>query len=278
MSVSDTAEPASGILKLLRLMADLRDPERGCAWDRAQTFSTIAPYTIEEAYEVADAITRGDHLDLQQELGDLLLQVVFHARIAEEAGLFRFVDVVEAIVAKLIRRHPHVFDADGRLLAEQAPQDEETVGKIWEQAKAREREGQGDPSGNPLSGIARGLPALMRAEKLSRKAAGYGFDWPEPREVLAKVREELDEIEEAMGMGDPAKIDEEIGDLLFSVANLGRHFGIQTEYSLAKGNDKFERRFLAMADKLRAEGRPLEEADLAAMEAAWQAVKRDEAT
>jgi ATP diphosphatase len=275
MTAIETTPSASALLKLLRLMADLRDPEHGCAWDKAQTFSTIAPYTIEEAYEVADAIARQDHAELKQELGDLLLQVVFHARIAEEASLFRFENVVEAIVAKLIRRHPHVFDAEGRVLAEPSQPDEETVGRIWEQAKAQERGGQANAS--PLSGVARALPALLRAEKLSRKAADYGFDWPEPREVLAKVREEVDEVEEAMGTGDPVRIDEELGDLLFSVANLGRHFGISTEYSLSKGNEKFERRFLAMAEKLVTEGRSLGEADLPAMEAAWAAVKRDEA-
>ena len=276
-SPSDTSFDTS-IARLLALMAALRHPETGCAWDVAQTFSSIAPYTIEEAYEVADAIERGDAEDLRDELGDLLLQVVFHARMAEEAGTFAFGDVVAAIVRKLVRRHPHVFAADGSVLAtgEQC-RDPAEVSRLWERVKAQERASKPTPPTGPLVDIARALPALSRAEKLARKAAGYGFDWPQATDVLAKIREEVDEVEDAMRDGRPERIDEEIGDLLFSVANLARHYGIDAEYSLRKGNDKFERRFTAMAALIAQEGRTLAGSDLPAMEAAWQAVKRSEA-
>ena len=267
---------------LLRLMAQLRDPRRGCAWDVAQTFATIAPYTLEEAYEVADAIARDDLEDLREELGDLLLQVIFHARMAEEAGAFAFADVARGLAAKLIRRHPHVFDADGNLLPEDAAfRDPEAVGRLWEAVKAQERAAKaasGRPAAEPgpLGGVARALPALTRAEKISRKAAGYGFDWADAVQVVAKVREETDEVAEALASGDRAALAEEIGDLLFSVANLARHAGVDPEAALRAGTAKFERRFAAMAKRLAAEGAPLADSDLAAMEAAWQAVKRAE--
>ena len=276
--------PESETDRLLRLMATLRDPARGCAWDVAQSFASIAPYTLEEAYEVADAIARGDMEDLREELGDLLLQVVFHARMAEEAGAFTFADVAAGLCAKLIRRHPHVFDGEGNLRAADAPErDPEAVARLWEAikaeeraAKAKARAGLDAPAPGPLAGIAQALPALTRAEKISRKAAAYGFDWPNAVEVVAKVREETDEVAAALAAGDPAHLAEEIGDLLFSVANLARHAGVDPEAALRAGNAKFERRFTAMADRLAAAGATLTDSDLDAMEAAWTAVKRAE--
>ena len=273
--------------RLLALMARLRDPERGCAWDVAQSYETIVPYTIEEAYEVADAVERGDRGDLRDELGDLLLQVVFQARIAEEEGAFRFDDVAEAICAKLVRRHPHVFDASGNFLPpERRPTDPAAIQAAWETIKARERAekaaggqeaGKAEAAG-PLSGVSRALPALARADRISKRAAGVGFDWPDAAQVLAKVREETDEVEESLEEGNPEAVFEEIGDLLFSVANLARHAGVDPEEALRRGTLKFERRFTAMAARLAAEGQALEGTPLPTMEAAWQAVKRDEKT
>lgn len=270
---------------LLRLMATLRDPETGCAWDVAQNPASIVPYTLEEAHEVADAVESGDPAALRDELGDLLFQVVFQARMAEEAGTFTFADVVAGIVAKMVRRHPHVFRADGSPLPPgERPRDRQAVERQWAAIKAAERAGRPEPAPAPLGGIARALPALTRAHKLSTRAAAYGFDWPDAVQVLAKVREEVDEVEEAMDHAMAAghseagreKIREELGDLLFSVANLARHLGIDSEYSLREGNTKFERRFTAMAAILSEQGKTLESSDLAAMEAAWQAVKRRE--
>ena len=267
----------SAIDTLLQLMAQLRDPERGCAWDVAQSFETIAPYTIEEAYEVADAIERGDMDDLRDELGDLLLQVVFHARMAEEAGRFAFEDVAAAICAKLIRRHPHVFTADGTLLPPDRPRDDpETIKLAWERIKREERAVKASRQPReegPLHGVPRNLPALARAEKISRKAAGYGFDWPDAASVIAKVREETGEVEQSLAAGEPEAVAEEIGDLLFAVANLARHAGVDPETALARGTAKFERRFSAMAGRL---GPSWSERSLAEMEEAWQAIKRDE--
>ncbi|KNY19281.1 nucleoside triphosphate pyrophosphohydrolase [Methylobacterium sp. ARG-1] len=271
-------EPAS-LRRLLRLMADLRDPERGCAWDVRQTFATIVPYTIEEAYEVADAVARGDRDDLRDELGDLLLQVVFHARMAEEEGAFAFDDVARAIGDKLVRRHPHVFEPDGTPLpAGSTLRDPAQVEAQWAAIKAQERTARdpGTAEPDPLGGVARALPALARAEKISRRAAAYGFDWGDAVQVIDKVREETDEVAEALAAGDPQALSEEIGDLLFSVANLARHAGIDPETALRDGTAKFERRFAAMAEHLKAAGGALGRSDLAAMEAAWQAAKRDE--
>ncbi|MGU3537633.1 nucleoside triphosphate pyrophosphohydrolase [Methylobacterium sp. A54F] len=283
------------IATLLRLMASLRDPVRGCPWDLEQTFASIAPYTLEEAYEVADAIARGDLDDLRDELGDLLLQVVFHARMAEEAGAFAFDDVARGIVAKLVRRHPHVFDAAGALLPEGARRDPAEVERTWAAIKAAERrakaeeamgagaetQGAGSQGAgavvDPLGGVALALPALTRAEKISRRAAACGFDWPNAAEVVAKVREETDEVAEALAAGVPAALAEEIGDLLFSVANLARHAGVDPEAALRAGTAKFERRFGAMAARLAAQGPGLAGSDLFAMEAAWAAVKQGEA-
>ncbi|MCJ2013891.1 nucleoside triphosphate pyrophosphohydrolase [Methylobacterium sp. J-076] len=260
-------------------MAELRDPERGCAWDVAQTSASIVPYTIEEAYEVADAVTRGDRDDLRDELGDLLLQVVFHARMAEEEGAFAFDDVARAIAAKLIRRHPHVFAPDGTLLPEGSPRcDPAAVEAQWAAIKAQERADKPAPAAapDPLGGVALALPALMRAEKVSRRAASYGFDWDDAAQVIAKVREETDEVAQALAEGEAGAVAEEIGDLLFSVANLARHAGIDPEAALRDGTAKFERRFRAMAEELHAEGGALGRSDLAAMEAAWGRVKHKE--
>ena len=271
---------------LRRVMAALRDPNRGCAWDVAQTSASLAPYALEEAYEVVDAIARGDMGDLREELGDLLLQVAFHARIAEEAGAFDLDDVARTIVAKLVRRHPHVFEADGTLLPVGSPRrDAGAVEAQWQAIKAAERAAKGAETGlaaaarapdGPLDGVARTLPALTRAEKISRRAAATGFDWSAAAEVVAKVREEADEVAEALAGGDGRAVFEEIGDLLFSVANLARHAGVDPEAALRAGNDKFVRRFTAMAARIEAEDLTLSEADLAAMETAWAAVKRAE--
>lgn len=294
-----TAEEAP-LSRLLRLMATLRDPVAGCPWDVAQSFATIVPYTIEEAYEVADAVARGDLRDLRDELGDLLLQVVFHARMAEEQGAFAFDDVARAIGDKLVRRHPHVFTPDGTPLPAGSPlRDPAQVEAQWAAIKAQERAARQkerqeerqearqearqdtgaapDLAPDPLGGVARALPALARAEKISRRAAAYGFDWDEAAQVVDKVREETDEVAEALAAGDPQALSEEIGDLLFSVANLARHAGIDPETALRDGTAKFERRFAAMARHLAASGGALGRSDLAAMEAAWQAAKRDEA-
>ena len=270
----DAGDDVVDIEELLALMATLRNPEVGCSWDVAQDFAGIAPNTVQEAYEVADAIARGDMADLRDELGDLLLQVVFHARIAEEAGHFAFPDVVAAVVGKMVRRHPHVFEADGTLLPAGSPRrDPEAVARQWEAIKAQERRSKPTGEASALAGIPLALPALTRAEKLSARAATYGFDWPDPEQVVLKVREEIDEVADAMANGTPEAVAEEVGDLLFSVANLARHLGIDPEYSLSKGNMKFERRFDAMAATLAADGRNLSDSDLDAMEAAWRAVK-----
>ena len=243
------------IERLVQIMARLRDPERGCEWDSVQTFETIAPYTIEEAYEVADAIQRGDLADLKDELGDLLLQVVFHARIAEEAGAFALPDVVAAISDKMERRHPHIFgDAtDGGH-------------HLWEQIKAAERAEK--PDASALAGVALGLPALMRAEKLQKRAARTGFDWPDPDGARAKIDEELAEVETTISNDHRA---EEIGDLLFAVVNWSRKLGIDPETALRAANAKFERRFRDM--EARANGN-FATLDLEAQEALWNAAKR----
>src|SRR5580658_1839370 len=218
----DRVKMTRPIDRLLDIMARLRDPEDGCPWDREQNFSTIAPYTIEEAYEVSDAIERGDMPALKDELGDLLLQVVFHARMAEEAGLFAFGDVATAIADKMVRRHPHVFgDAEIASVAEQ--------NEAWEAHKAAERQARGD-NGSVLDGVALALPALLRAAKISRRAARIGFDWPDARAVLPKIAEEIAELEHEMDSGGgPAALEEEMGDLLFAVANLARKLDIELE-------------------------------------------------
>src|SRR5262245_24648654 len=225
-------------------MAALRTPGSGCPWDLEQTFETIAPYTLEEAYEVADAIARGELEDLREELGDLLLQVVFHARMAEEQQAFDFGGVVEAITAKLLRRHPHVFGDAGTLPVE-------AVNALWERIKAEEKAARESSRPKPestgtLAGVPVALPALTRALKLQRKAGKVGFDWNDPKAVLAKIREEADEIEGAIAAGAPDGIAEEVGDLLFAVANLARHLDVDPESALRGTNQKFERRFAAI--------------------------------
>jgi len=249
------------IRRLLAIMARLRDPVSGCEWDRAQSWSTIAPYTIEEAYEVADAIARDDAADLKDELGDLLLQVVFHARIAEEAGLFAFDDVVAAISDKMERRHPHIFG-------------DAAASPGWEELKAAERTGKaaertGKADDGALAGVAAGLPALLRAAKLQKRAARVGFDWPDAAGPRTKIDEELAEVAAAT---DAAHREEEVGDLLFAVVNWARHLGIDPEAALRRGNAKFERRFRAME----AAAGPLAGRDLDALEALWVAAKAAE--
>jgi len=266
--------PSRDISRLLDIMAMLRTPGSGCPWDLEQNFASIAPYTIEEAYEVADAIARGDLDDLRDELGDLLLQVVFHARIAEEQKAFAFGDVVEAISAKMIRRHPHVFaDKDGRL----APADLEGA---WDRIKAEEkaeraarRPPQETAHQSLLSGIKAGQPALTRAMELQRKASSVGFDWNDPRAVLHKIREEADEIEAALDRGEAGELAEETGDLLFALVNLARHVGADPEHALRRTNAKFERRFGYIERALAAQGRSLEDASLAEMDALWDEAK-----
>ncbi|HEU0084283.1 MAG TPA: nucleoside triphosphate pyrophosphohydrolase [Bradyrhizobium sp.] len=268
--------PSRDIARLLEIMARLRAPGSGCPWDLAQDFSTIAPYTIEEAYEVAEAIARGDLDDLRDELGDLLLQVVFHARMAEEQNAFSFGDVVEAITRKMTRRHPHVFaDADGRL----TPSD---VKGAWDRIKAEEkaeraaRRPEAASHTSLLSGVRTGQPALARAMALQRKASGAGFDWNDPRAVLHKIREEADEIEVALDRGDADQLAEETGDLLFALVNLARHIGADPELALRRTNAKFERRFAWIERALAAQGRSLEGASLDEMDALWNEAKTSE--
>jgi nucleoside triphosphate diphosphatase len=262
----------SGIERLLKVMARLRDPDGGCPWDLEQDFASIAPYTIEEAYEVADAIERQDFHDLEGELGDLLLQVVYHAQMAEEAGRFDFEAVASRIAEKMIRRHPHVF---GETEVESAAA--QTV--AWEDAKAAERREKSDGGGDPsiLADVPVGLPALTRSAKLQRRAARVGFDWPELGPVLEKLEEEIAELRAELGAGgSQQRLAEEVGDVLFAAANLARHLGIDGETALRRANGKFERRFRAIENALRAEGRPIADASLDEMEALWQAAKAAE--
>ena len=253
------------LARLLEIMARLRDADKGCPWDVEQTFATIAPYTVEEAYEVADAIERGDIADIRDELGDLLLQVVFHSRIAEEAGQFSFEDVAAAINDKMIRRHPHVFEgAHYRNAAEQ------TV--AWEETKAAERAARGNQS-SILDDVPRGLPGLTRAMKLTKRAARVGFDWSNPQEVLTKLQEEIGELEEGIAAGDQANIREELGDILFVAANLARKLDVEPEDALRASNAKFVRRFNSIEAALAAGGRTLEQSNLDEMERLWAAAK-----
>ena len=268
---------AAGIEALLQVMARLRDPAGGCPWDVAQTFATIAPYTIEEAYEVADAIDRGDMADLRDELGDLLLQVVFHARMAEEQGAFDFSDVVAAIVDKMQRRHPHVFA--GSTVAGVEAQSRE-----WDAHKRRERDAAGDRDGSALAGIARGLPEWQRALKLQERAARVGFDWPGPEPVLAKLQEEIGEVRVefdavAADPDDAAarnRLEDELGDMLFVCANLARHATVDPGTALRRANAKFERRFRAMEAMAAADGVDLSALSLDAQECYWNRAKRAE--
>ena len=266
--------PSRDILRLIEIMAALRTPGTGCPWDIEQDFSTIAPYTIEEAYEVADAIERGDLDELKDELGDLLLQVVFHARMAEEQGLFAFGDVVDAITTKLIRRHPHVF-GEARTMSPEA------VKGLWDRIKADEKAarrahaGRGETPG-ALAGVPLGLPGLTRAFKLQQKAGKVGFDWNDPRAVLAKIREEADEIEAALDAGDRKDAAAEVGDLLFAVVNLARHLDSDPEAVLRATNAKFERRFASIERALAARGRTPARSTLDEMDLLWNEAKAAE--
>ena len=273
-------KPSRDIERLIEIMAALRTPGTGCPWDLEQDFASIAPYTIEEAHEVADAIARGDLVDLKDELGDLLLQVVFHARMAEEQASFAFPDVVEAITTKLIRRHPHVF-GDARDLS---PAE---VKALWGQIKAQEKADKARAraeAGLPeppeakgvLAGVPTTLPSLTRAWKLQAKASTVGFDWNDARLVLDKIREETAEIDEALAGGDKSAIQEEIGDLLFVIANLARHVDADPEACLTAANAKFERRFAGIEAALEQDGRKPADATLDELEALWQRVKRAE--
>ena len=257
------------MFRLIGIMARLRDPDGGCPWDIEQTFATIAPYTIEEAYEVADAIERNDMGELKEELGDLLLQVVYHARMAEEAGAFDFTDVARAIGDKMVRRHPHVFGQD-------EVRDAEAQTLRWEEIKAAERAAKGQDRGETagaLHGVAIGLPALTRAAKLTRRAARVGFDWPSTAEVMDKLREEVGELEVEIAAGDLDKARAELGDLMFVCANLARKLDIEPETALRAANAKFERRFAHIERRLAEQGRTPAGSDLAEMDALWDEAK-----
>ncbi len=275
-----TFEPSDDIARLVAIMAKLRTPGEGCPWDVEQDFASVAPYTIEEAYEVADAIVRGDLADLRDELGDLLLQVVFHARMAEEAGHFAFPDVVRAITGKLIRRHPHVFGNAGKLSTE-------AVNSLWAEIKAAEKRDRAaerkklglpaEPPAGVLGGVPVALPGLTRALKLQARAGTVGFDWNDVGSVLDKIAEEAREIAEARASGaDRAAIADEVGDLLFAVVNLARHLDVDPEAALRGTNAKFERRFLSIEAALAAKGSSPVEATLEEMDALWDEAKRAE--
>ena len=273
MSDTNDLHPLLDIQRLLIIMARLRDPQGGCPWDLQQDFSTIAPYTIEEAYEVADAIDRNDLGALKDELGDLLLQVVFHAQMASEQGAFAFDDVAAAIGDKMVRRHPHVF-GDARF----ADADEQTLN--WEAIKRAERVAAGEEDRSALAGISRGLPEWQRAVKLQSRAARTGFDWPGPGPVIAKLHEEIEEVRAEFDRGavedNRARLEDEIGDLLFVAANLARHAQVDVGAALRHANHKFERRFRAMEALAQAAGTPLPTLSLQQQEACWEQVKRQE--
>jgi MazG family protein len=260
----------SSIDRLLQIMARLRDPESGCPWDLKQTYQTIVPYTLEEAYEVADAIEHGDLQHLREELGDLLFQVVFYCQIAREQNAFDFEQVAAGIADKMLRRHPHVFgDAEF--------EDEHSLRLAWEEAKAAERSGKAQVDSSQLAGVAHALPALLRAHKLQRRAADVGFDWPDAQGALDKTREEIGEVAQAAQGQDPEHLEEELGDLLFALVNVVRLYGFQAEHALRRANDKFERRFRRMEASLRESGvDDLTRLSLDELDAAWERVKREE--
>lgn len=261
-------DQTAGIERLLEIMRRLRDPKSGCPWDIEQDFTSIAPYTIEEAYEVADAIERQDWLELEGELGDLLLQSVYHTQMGEEAGHFSFQSVVRNISDKMVARHPHVFGDESRdKSAEQQTRD-------WEAIKAAERAGKALQG--TLDGVAVGLPALLRAYKLQKRAARVGFDWPSAQNVLDKIAEESAELVEARDELTPEAVEEEFGDLLFVMANLGRHLGVEPEAALRRANAKFTRRFESVETKLAERGKSPSDSNLDEMDALWDAVKTDE--
>ena len=255
----------AGIDKLLEVMRALRDPKSGCPWDAEQDFSTIAPYTIEEAYEVADAIEREDFDDLRSELGDLLFQVVFYAQMASEKSYFDFEDVAQGISEKLTRRHPHVFGSAEERAAGQ-------VEGSWEEIKAQER--GDDPDDSALAGVTRALPALKRAQKLGKRAGRVGFDWPDRKGVYEKIREELGELEVAIGSRDADHIEDELGDVLFAVVNLARHLDVDPEKALTGANYKFERRFRAMEADVAAEGLQTGKMSLEQLDQHWRKAKQ----
>jgi len=254
-----------GVARLRAIMAALRDPARGCPWDLEQTFASIAPYTIEEAYEVADAIEREDWSELKGELGDLLFQSIFHAQMAQDAGLFDLDDVAETMSEKMLARHPHVFGSESR----EKSADQQSAD--WERIKARERAAKG--AQGVLDDVAVGLPALLRAHKLQKRAARVGFDWPETTQVLDKITEESRELVEAAETLPQDKIEEELGDLLFVLANLARHLGVEPEAALRRTNQKFIRRFASIEHALAQQGRAPQDATLEEMDALWDAAK-----
>ncbi len=252
--------------RLLQIMAQLRDPQTGCSWDQKQDFTSLIPYTLEEAYEVADAIERDDMQDLKSELGDLLFQIVFHSQLAAEQGLFNFEQVAENIADKLVRRHPHVF-------ADVVYSDETEQKKAWEALKASERAVKETENHTILSGVARNLPALIRCKKIQDRAANHGFDWPEVEPVFEKVLEELDEVKEAWESGDPRHIEEEIGDLLLVAVNLARHMDVNPELALKKSTQKFTRRFEYIEEKVTQSGREVNKVDLIELDNLWDEAK-----
>jgi ATP diphosphatase len=257
--------------RLLEIMARLRDPTEGCPWDQRQTYSSIVPYTLEEAYEVADSIQRGDMQELRDELGDLLFQVVFYSQIAAEEGHFDFHDVARGIGDKMIRRHPHVF-------ADAGYQDEKQLRQAWERQKAKERAQRGDAEyTSQMAGVARALPALIRAEKLQKRAARVGFDWPDVKGALDKVREEFEELQAELAQQERDRLQDELGDLLFAMVNVVRLLGMDAEQTLSRANEKFERRFRAMEKSLHEAGHAeVQSLTLDQMDAAWDEVKRHE--
>ena len=267
-------KPSRDLQRLIAIMAALRTPGTGCPWDLKQDFASIAPYTIEEAYEVADAIARGDLDELKDELGDLLLQVVFHARMAEEQGIFAFDDVVLAITEKLIRRHPHVFGDTADLTPDEVKGLWDRI-KAEEKAERRQRRGRDDEAG-ALSGIPVGMPALTRALKLQQKASKVGFDWNDPKAVLAKIREEADDLEAALSGLDKDAAADEIGDLFFALVNLARHVDVDPDAALRGTNAKFERRFAFIEAALSRLGKTPQDATLAEMDALWDQAKMGE--
>ncbi|MEZ5585632.1 MAG: nucleoside triphosphate pyrophosphohydrolase [Sedimenticolaceae bacterium] len=257
--------------RLLGIMAALRDAQTGCPWDQRQTYATIVPYTLEEAYEVADAIQRGAFDELRDELGDLLFQIVFYSQIAREEGRFDFEGVARGICDKMIRRHPHVFgDAEYH--------DDEQLRSAWEEKKAEERAARGESTQpSQMDGVARALPALIRAEKLQKRAARVGFDWPDAIGAFAKTREEFAEVEAEMGTSDRDRLQDELGDLLFAMVNVVRLLGMDAEQTLSRANEKFERRFRAMEDALRASGQPdMQALSLEMLDSLWDSVKQQE--
>lgn len=267
-SDQESASNTSGINRLLAIMRKLRDPENGCPWDVEQDFSSIAPYTLEEAYEVVDAINQEDWHNLKSELGDLLLQTVFHCQIASEKGLFEFKDVVEAICQKMINRHPHVFSDDKKPTLSQQNAN-------WERMKDLERNKSDNPE-SVVDNIANALPALSRAYKLQKSVARVGFDWSDIQQVIGKVSEELFEFAEEINADDKVKMKEEFGDLLFSIVNLGRHAEIDAESALRSSNEKFKKRFKIVEELIRNDGQDLFSADLETLDNYWEAAKKSE--